>query len=65
AEAIARRPLLGLMRLGRLVSILNLTLLATTLWNLSKVGSAELHSTDQRAIAPQPISPLFKTSRSG
>lgn len=61
AEASARQPLLGRMRLGQLLTILTLTLPTTALWDLSQFGSAELDSTDQRAIAPPPM-PLFPIS---
>jgi hypothetical protein len=53
-----RRNLLGLMRLDQSLSKLNLTLLATTFWNLLRFWIAELNLTDQRAIAPPPVSPL-------
>lgn len=62
-EASARRPLLGLMRLSLLLSIFNLTLLATTLRDLSQFEMAELDSTDKRAIAPPPM-PLLSISLS-
>ncbi|MEO1744541.1 MAG: hypothetical protein AAFR99_22415, partial [Cyanobacteria bacterium J06629_9] len=44
-----------------LLSIFNLTLLATTLRDLSQFEMAELDSTDQRAIAPPPM-PLLEIS---
>ncbi|NJM99425.1 MAG: hypothetical protein HC800_21835 [Phormidesmis sp. RL_2_1] len=61
AKANARRALLGLMRLGQPLTILTLTLPTTILWDLAQFEISELHSTDQRAIAPPPI-PLLPSS---
>ncbi len=60
-EASDRQDLLGLLRLGQPLTILTLTILATTFWGLLRFEIAELNSTRQPAIATPPVRPLAKS----